>query len=288
MARARRRKPLVRVRPTSARPANVAAYYQTMMLYMRPLFARVRALVDEIGERGQIADGRAPGGRALVVRDALSGDMIASVIDSLFALASYLFDSAPRIAGRVVKTVNEAQRRDMISAFRKGVGIDLTKLDATAHVTGRSIDGPGVQTTLQQAVANNVDLIKTIPQKYIEGVRLVLQKTLVGEFELHSLRRALANIEGVTERRARFIARDQTHKLVSALAQSRQQSIGVEEYIWRTSGDTNVRPSHAEKDGKTFRWDTPPDDTGHPGEDYGCRCTAEPKLDDLLTALEKE
>jgi len=36
-----------------------------------------------------------------------------------------------------------------------------------------------------------------------------------------------------------------------------------------------VRESHAANDGKIFAWDAPPP-TGHPGEDYGCRCTAEP------------
>ena len=30
-----------------------------------------------------------------------------------------------------------------------------------------------------------------------------------------------------------------------------------------------------ENNGKIFAWDNPPP-TGHPGEDYGCRCIAEP------------
>jgi len=46
-------------------------------------------------------------------------------------------------------------------------------------------------------------------------------------------------------------------------------------YIWRTRGDNKVRASHAANNGKIFAWDNPPP-TGHPGEDYGCRCTAEP------------
>lgn len=45
-------------------------------------------------------------------------------------------------------------------------------------------------------------------------------------------------------------------------------------YIWHTAGDGKVRPSHAANDGETFAWDSPPS-TGHPGEGYGCRCTAE-------------
>jgi hypothetical protein len=46
-------------------------------------------------------------------------------------------------------------------------------------------------------------------------------------------------------------------------------------YIWRTQGDNKVRSSHAANNGKIFAWDNPPE-TGHPGKDYGCRCTAEP------------
>lgn len=46
-------------------------------------------------------------------------------------------------------------------------------------------------------------------------------------------------------------------------------------YIWRTQGDENVRSSHAANNGQVFARDDPPA-TGHPGEDYGCRCTAEP------------
>ncbi len=46
-------------------------------------------------------------------------------------------------------------------------------------------------------------------------------------------------------------------------------------YTWRTRGDGKVRSSHAANDGRVFAWDNPPA-TGHPGEDYGCRCVAEP------------
>lgn len=45
-------------------------------------------------------------------------------------------------------------------------------------------------------------------------------------------------------------------------------------YIWRTQRDGKVRSSHAEREGQIFSWDDPPEG-GHPGEDYGCRCTAE-------------
>lgn len=47
------------------------------------------------------------------------------------------------------------------------------------------------------------------------------------------------------------------------------------QYIWRTRGDGKVRAAHAANNGRIFSWENPPA-TGHPGEDFNCRCTAEP------------
>ena len=55
-----------------------------------------------------------------------------------------------------------------------------------------------------------------------------------------------------------------------------QKTLGTAtHYIWRTQDDEKVRASHAVNDDKVFAWKNPPP-TGHPGEDYNCRCWAEP------------
>lgn len=59
------------------------------------------------------------------------------------------------------------------------------------------------------------------------------------------------------------------------IALSFKQARPTTHYIWRTRRDGQVRPSHAANEGKIFAWDSPPP-TGHPGDEYGCRCTAEP------------
>ena len=46
-------------------------------------------------------------------------------------------------------------------------------------------------------------------------------------------------------------------------------------YIWRTCKDDKVRGKHAEREGKVFNKHIPPVG-GNPGEDYNCRCWAEP------------
>lgn len=61
----------------------------------------------------------------------------------------------------------------------------------------------------------------------------------------------------------------------------RQLQAGVETYIWRSRDDDKVRAAHAGNDDRVFRWDDPPPG-GHPGQDYGCRCYAEPLPPDRL------
>lgn len=63
--------------------------------------------------------------------------------------------------------------------------------------------------------------------------------------------------------------------LFAYLNQALQAAIGIDFYTWQTRRDAQVRDSHAERDGKVFRWDTPPEG-GHPGEAYNCRCYARP------------
>lgn len=79
--------------------------------------------------------------------------------------------------------------------------------------------------------------------------------------------------------RARLIARDQVLKHNGQITQMVQKEAGITKYIWRTSDDERVRDSHAANDGRVFSWNDPPA-SGHPGEDFQCRCHAEPVLPD--------
>ena len=52
-------------------------------------------------------------------------------------------------------------------------------------------------------------------------------------------------------------------------------------YIWRTCSDSKVRSSHLANEGKIFSTHNPPS-TGHPGEDYNCRCSADYNIPDYV------
>ena len=89
---------------------------------------------------------------------------------------------------------------------------------------------------------------------------------------------------GVSQRKAKFLARQETSLLMVKFKESRYTDAGVSYYRWQcVVGSPNhpVRPMHKKLEGKVFRWDDPPitdkyGNRNNPGEDYNCRCTARP------------
>lgn len=78
------------------------------------------------------------------------------------------------------------------------------------------------------------------------------------------------------------ILRDYLATKVAQIPEKNQPT--TQRYIWRTAGDKKVRAEHAHRAGLVFRYDQPPKG-GNPGEDYGCRCWAEPIPDDWTGGL---
>ena len=133
---------------------------------------------------------------------------------------------------------------------------------------------------LSKWVDNNVDLISSIPEGAADRMQeLVYEAYDKGRTTTDLLKNIKAAFD-VDKNRARLIARDQTAKLNGQIQRAQQQDAGIEEYIWSTSGDGRVRRSHAELNGRKFRWDEPPLNSDgracHPGEDYQCRCIGRP------------
>lgn len=82
------------------------------------------------------------------------------------------------------------------------------------------------------------------------------------------------------------IVLDEQYGLYSQITQARHEELGITRYVWRTQRDDRVRPAHAAREGQIFDWGSPPEG-GAPGDDYNCRCEAEPMLEDLAPAIEE-
>ena len=161
---------------------------------------------------------------------------------------------------------------------------------------------PWMNDLLQSFSRENAALIKSIPQQYISDLEGTVQRGIKGGFrhetiakeirrkyeivKIEPTKAAKSGFRAVNLRkRSALIARDQVSKLNSQITKNRQEGLGIQKYIWRTSLDERVRPSHMEKEGETFSWNNPPADTGHPGEDINCRCTAEPVFTEELLSV---
>lgn len=147
--------------------------------------------------------------------------------------------------------------------------------------------GAFTKPVLDRFVSANVGLIESIPVEFLGQVQKTAAAALQSGTRAEDIEakiiglidsKAVPNVEA----RAALIARDQIGKLNGQLAMARQQDLGIKRYIWRTALDDRVRESHAEKEGQMFAWDDPPEDTGHVGQDYSCRCYPEPVILDLL------
>lgn len=125
----------------------------------------------------------------------------------------------------------------------------------------------------------NLKLITSIDEEIREGLYYTLSRNAITSADAATIERQITEYlkkrTAMEEKRAVLIGSDQVGKLLGQLNQYRQQKDGVEEYIWRTMMDNRVRPEHRSREGKTFRWDSPPSD-GHPGWAVRCRCHAEP------------
>lgn len=113
-----------------------------------------------------------------------------------------------------------------------------------------------------------VDLRKTIEQMKLEGTNVADIK----DFVMSRLK--------VSKERANFIGQQETQLFMSNIHKQQSKQAGANEYMWITQGDGLVRESHRHLHGKTFSWDNPPivDEktgrTGHPRQDFRCRCIA--------------
>jgi SPP1 gp7 family putative phage head morphogenesis protein len=129
-------------------------------------------------------------------------------------------------------------------------------------------------------VSENVALIKNTNARQVSQIETAVLRAVRSGQTSGKLTKELSKIYGKTNRHIKFIADDQISKLVGQLDMAKQTAAGFDGYYWRTMQDKRVRPAHAAREGKYFRWDSPPDD-GHPGQPIGCRCIADPAIERL-------
>lgn len=170
---------------------------------------------------------------------------------------------------------SDLQRQFLASVAR----VDEGSLAVPAQMT------PGVEAAMREKLTYNTDIeIKNFTAEEIADLRMKVQQNLFAGGRPDRLEGLIQAEYGVTKRKARFIAENETSLAVSKFREERYRELGSREYVWSTSHDSKVRHDHKLLDGRSFFWDTPPvvdipsGRRRNPGEDYNCRCVALPVI----------
>lgn len=145
---------------------------------------------------------------------------------------------------------------------------------------------PAQRDIMQATISEQVNLIRSIPQKYLSTVETIVMQGVQTGRDLGQITKDLQAQTGVTRRRAAFIARDQSAKATASMTRARYLEIGVQEAIWvHSGGGKTQRKTHAAAGREKQRYnvaegwfDPDPKVNKHilPGELINCRCVARP------------
>lgn len=218
----------------------------------------------------------------LFIKNIDFSDLITETIASTrFTFDTIITDQQrKRIAEQVSFSISGFNKKQVNKVLKSMIGVDLF------------FDDSFLTNETTAFVDSNISLIKSIDERYFTEIEEIIFRGARQGVRHEEIRKEISSRFSVARNRAKLIARDQINKFNGQLTKLRQESVGVKEYIWRTSLDERVRgnptgrfpravPSHWDREGKKFKWEKPPSD-GHPGEPIQCRCYAEPVLEGLI------
>ena len=132
---------------------------------------------------------------------------------------------------------------------------------------------------LQAAVAENVALIKSIPQQYLTQVEGIVMRSVQTGRDLRTLHDGLIHQFGVTKRKARQISLDQNNKATATLHRARQIELGFRAVWLHSAGGKVPRKSHVAQSGKEYDpkegwYDPDAKEICWPSSLISCRCVS--------------
>ena len=226
----------------------------------------LRALRQLTRQVDHIIRAMAPGG---VVKN--SAELQKVLTDYAKVIEPWAYSIASRMVQRIADKDESAWAKN-----GKEMGLELRKLIQDAPV------GHALQAFLKEQVI----LITSLPVHAAMRVHKLTMEGMSGARRASEIAADILQTGHVTHSRAKLIARTEIARTASALTMARSQYVGCTHYVWRTSGDTDVRQSHKDMDGQVIPWAEAPvlsDGTQtHAGMIYNCRCYAEPILTGLL------
>ena len=141
---------------------------------------------------------------------------------------------------------------------------------------------PTIRDAFNASLEENVGLIRSIPEKYLQQVEGVVMRSYSAGRDLATMVKDLKQLYPGASHRAELIARDQSNKANAVVNRARQMELGITEAIWMHShAGKTPRPDHVAANGKRYKIAEGCKISGEfiqPGEEINCRCTSRPVL----------
>lgn len=166
---------------------------------------------------------------------------------------------------------------------RKSFTVTQTQLRAALKDAGFTVKfapTPESRAAYQAVIAEQVNLIKSIPQQYLKDVESKVWGSVMKGADMHALSVDLRKTYGIARDRAATIARDQNNKAKAIIESTRRQELGITRAIWQHSAGGKVpRATHVAMSGKSYliaqgMYDSAVGRYVLPGELISCRCTS--------------
>jgi uncharacterized protein with gpF-like domain len=129
-------------------------------------------------------------------------------------------------------------------------------------------------------IAQNVGLIRNLPQAYYNGIRNDVWASVLKGSDLDTLNKSLRKRYRMTLRRAALISRDQNAKARSLIENVQHRELGITHALWQHSHAVREpRPSHLAFDGHIYELKKGAYLDGvwtWPGVEINCRCSSRP------------
>lgn len=237
--------------------------------YSRELRALTRVMTKET-DAAVRALFKSPDAKEFFAMDASIAIQAREMMNLLTIRFQQLFNShAERMARRMVGAVDEQSKVSLDRSFKK----------LTNELTIKTSEiPPALKTIYEASISENVDLIKSIPEQYLNRIKGAVNRSITGSGGLGPLVAEIKKYGGMSDRRAKNIAMDQVRRTYQVSNIERAKAAGVKKATWvHTGGTKEPRPKHKAFNGQVFELEkgAPVGDNGKwviPGEEINCRC----------------
>lgn len=304
------KKKLTKTHYSKPYPKGIEAHYKTMLTnFFRPLVK----FVDEFLQENSAALLR---GDSVDIRcDAMPGGTFRKMVEQMEGWLAVYMPTVPEMQagqnnvvfmglGETADSLKKYEDKQFQKQLQSGIGVQF------------QTNAPWWAGTKASWAQNNYSLITSNARNYVSQINTLAEQAVVNGLSVNQLQEQIKKASaGLTDKKCRLLARDQIGKLQGQIAQAQMEEVGLEMYVWETSGDERVRgnpngkypqasPSHFLMDGLLCRWD----DAGvcskdggktwesrpanavklHPGQDIQCRCIALVYMPELLFEVSGE